>query len=356
MGGGQYNGKNHGGGHTGDSKKQKCGPYSANGYRPDPEISHQDFVVGSQVTYTGFNKNKNNIYIPNGTLGEIMEKDNSYKLQKTSRSILKVDFGEQGVRYVNKNVLQLVGSFEENQDYVLDTTDKEGIQSERNDKKKKVQEKLQPAKYAKILENREKNKEFREWRKNYLDEKQNDIKNDINKLQSTPEYKQKKETRKKLMDEIEDIPEKHSLAKEHETKTKFISEYKGKNPHHTYEQCEKQYFKQKDNDFKRLKYLKNELLKVKEYFESSSDKIKKLNEVVNRGDRQFVYNVTGKDDYNTYLHHHYGQRNKVDKVDYDYKKYLLKPSEEYKVDPNVKATESENINLLRWGLYPHQVC
>ena len=46
------------------------------------------------------------------------------------------------------------------------------------------------------------------------------------------------------------------------------------NSQHTYEQCEKQYFKQKDNDFKRLKYLKNELLKVKEYFESSSDEIR----------------------------------------------------------------------------------
>ena len=84
-----------------------------------------------------------------------MEKDNSSKLQKTSRSILKVDFGEQGVRYVSKSVLQLGGSFEENQDYVLDTTDKEGIQSERNDKKKKVQEKLRPAKHANILDNRE---------------------------------------------------------------------------------------------------------------------------------------------------------------------------------------------------------
>ena len=117
MGGGNYNGKNHGGEHTSDGKKQKCGPYSANGYRPEPDISHQDFVVGSQVIYTGTNKNKNKNYIPNGTLGEIMEKDNSSKLQETSRSILKVDFGEQGVRYVNKNVLQLVGSFEENQDY-----------------------------------------------------------------------------------------------------------------------------------------------------------------------------------------------------------------------------------------------
>ena len=139
MGGGNYNGKNHSGEHTGDGKKQKCGPYSANGYRPEPEISHKDLTVGSQVIYTGSKKNKNKIYIPNGTLGEIMEKDNSSKLQKTSRSILKVDFGEQGVRYVSKSVLQLVGSFEENQDYVLDTTDKEGIQSERNDKKKKVQ-------------------------------------------------------------------------------------------------------------------------------------------------------------------------------------------------------------------------
>jgi len=356
MGGGNYNGKNHGGEHTGDGKKLKCGPYSANGYRPDPSISHLDYVVGSKVIYTGTNKNKNRIYIPTGTSGEIMEKDNSYKLQKTSRSILKVDFGEQGVRYVSKSVLQLVGSFEEHQDYVLDTTDKEGIQSERNDKKKKVQDKLLSAKYAKILKNREKNKEFREWRKDHLDEKQIDIQNAINELQSTPEYKQKKETKKKLTEEIEGIQEKYTLAKEHETKTKFISEYKDKNPHHTHEQCEKEYVKQKDNDFKRQKYLKNELLKVKEYFESSSAEIKKLNEVMNRGDRQFVHEVTGKTEYNTYLHHHYEQRNKVDKVDYDYEEYELEPSKEYKVDPNVKATVPENINLLQWGLYPHQVC
>ena len=356
MGGGHYNGKNHGGEHTGDGKKQKCGPYSANGYRSESEISHQDFVVGSQVIYTGTNKNKNKNYIPNGTRGEIMEKDNSYKLQKTSRSILKVDFGEQGIRYVNKNVLQLVGSFEENQEYVLNTTDTEGIQSERNDKKKKVQEKIRPANYTDILENREKNKEFREWRKNHLDETQIIIQNHINELQSSPEYKQKKETRKKLIEEIEDIRENYSLKKEQETKTKIISEYRDNNPYHTNEQCEKHYVKQKENDYKRQKYLKNELLKVKDYFESSSDEIKKLNEVINSGNRQFIYKVTGKNDYNTYLHHNFKQRNKVDKVDYDYKKYLLKPSKEYKVDPNVKATEPENINLLQWGLYPHQVC
>ena len=114
MGGGHFNGKNHGGEHTGDGKKQKCGPYSANGYRPEPDISHQDFEVGLQVIYTGTNKNKNMNYIPNGTLGEIMKKNNPSKLQKTSRSILKVDFGDKGIRYVNKSVLQLVGSFEEN--------------------------------------------------------------------------------------------------------------------------------------------------------------------------------------------------------------------------------------------------
>ena len=354
MGGGNYNGKNHGGEHTGDGKKQKCGPYSANGYRPEPEISHKDLTVGSQVIYTGSNKNKNKNYIPNGTLGVIMEKDNSSKLQKTSRSILKVDFGEQGVRYVNKNVLQLVGSFEENQDYVLDTTDKEGIQSERNDKKKKVQGKLRPAKYANILENREENKEFREWRKDHLDEKQIDIQNDINQLQSTPEYKQKRESRKKINESMETINDKYSPVKEPETKTKFMSDHKDE--YKTYEECVKQYNIQKDEDMKKLKYLKYESIKVQDYFDSTSAEIKKLNEVANRGNRQFVHEVTGKTEYNTYLHHHYEQRNKVDKVDYDYKEYELEPSKEYKVDPSVKATEPENINLLQWGLYPHQVC
>lgn len=336
----------------GFGKNQNSGPYYYNGYRPDPTISHLDFSVGSQVIYTGTNKNKNMNYIPNGTIGKIMEKDNSSKLQKSSRSTLKVDFGSKGIRYVNKNVLQLSDSFEENQEYVLETMDTEGLQSYRNDKKKKVQEKLQPAKYAKILSNRQKNKEFREWRKNFLDEKQESIKGEINLLINSSDYKQKVETRKKINKEIDELQDKYSLEEEPETKTKFMKENISTGV--SYERAERIYSLQKHDDYERIKYLKNELYKVHEYFDESSDKIKKLREVMNSEDRQFVHEVSDKNDYNKYLHHQYEQRNKVDKVKYKYKE--LEPSREYKVDPDFEATEPENINLLQWGLYPHQVC
>ena len=104
------------------------------------------------------------------------------KLQKTSRSILKVDFGEQGVRYVNKKVLQLVGSFEENQDYVLDTTDKEEFRVNVMIRRKKYKESYDQQNMLISLKIGKKNKEFREWRKDHLDEKQIDIQNAINEL------------------------------------------------------------------------------------------------------------------------------------------------------------------------------
>ena len=56
---------------------------------------------------------------------------------------------------------------------------------------------------------------------------------------------------------------------------------------------------------------------------------------------------------NNYLHHHYDQKDKEEKVDYKYKE--MKPSRKYKVDSETKATESAEINLLQWGLYPHDV-
>ena len=60
MGGGNWNGKNFGGMHTSDGKKQNAGPYSNNGFQPEPFTSHRDFVEGDEVIYTGSSsKNKN---------------------------------------------------------------------------------------------------------------------------------------------------------------------------------------------------------------------------------------------------------------------------------------------------------
>ena len=53
MGGGSWNGKNYGGLHTGADKKQNVGPYSSDGYRPNPFLSNLDFVTGDEVIYIG---------------------------------------------------------------------------------------------------------------------------------------------------------------------------------------------------------------------------------------------------------------------------------------------------------------
>ena len=348
MGGGHWNGKNHGGEHTGIGKKLKCGPYTANGYRPEPDISHKDFFVGSDVIYTGTNKNKSQYYIPNGSKGKIMKKDNSNKLKKVSRSFFKVNFESKGIHYVHKNVLQLANSFKEHQEYILNFNS-EGLQNYRNDKKKEVNEKLNKHKYKNIIDNRNKIKKFREWRKEFLDEKKLEIQSKINELLSNPEYKQKRETKKKLMEEIDYIQDMYSLTNEPVTKINYLTEHKDEfdDP----DMCLKQYHYKKDKDLNKLKYLKNELEKVKYYFDNSSNEIKKLNEIMDRGNKQFIYQVNSKEDYNNFLHHHYNEKNKGVKYKYEPKK----PSREYKVDNTIIPKIPDNINLLLWGLYPRDV-
>ena len=98
MGGGSLNGKNFGGMHTGADKRANSGPYSNDGYRPNPTSSHLDFEVGDKVNYIGSEKYKHKSRVPNGAIVTIMKKDNlTNKRQKTCRSILKVDFGQNGI-------------------------------------------------------------------------------------------------------------------------------------------------------------------------------------------------------------------------------------------------------------------
>ena len=210
MGGGQYNGKNHDGGHTGCGKKRNGGPYSNNGYRPEPNISHLDFDEGNEVIYVGSNKYKQQNDIPNGCQGIIMEKNNlQNQLQKTSRSLLKVDFGDHGNRYVCKDLLQHVGSFSNNQEVILVTTDRTPFQEDRNEKKKEVKGKLESKKYQKIQVNRKKIKEFREWRKDYLDNKKVDLQIKADKHHVDPGYKQKKERKVTLQKGLTELMEKY---------------------------------------------------------------------------------------------------------------------------------------------------
>ena len=114
MGGGSYNGKNFGGMHTGTDKNANAGPYSNNGYRPEPNVSHLDYEVGDTVTHIGSEKYKHKSRVPNGAKGLIMKKDNlSNKRQKTCRSILKVDFGLYGINYIRKELLQFPSDYSE---------------------------------------------------------------------------------------------------------------------------------------------------------------------------------------------------------------------------------------------------
>ena len=364
MGGGHFNGKNHGGEHTGDGKKNKCGPYSANGYRSNTQISHLDFIPTEHVYYTGTSKNKSKHYIPNGTEGVILEDDTYNKLQKVPRSVLKVDFGKKGIRYVHKNVLQHVEDYQEYIEELLDTPSMfDGYQADRNEQKKDVKEKLRPERYEQILKNRQKNAEFREWRKDYLQNKEVELYDHLYKIQSNGKYKggddgeadlktdeakksynedkksyyeqhrMKIDRRKKLKDELD------GLVEEHLEEDKLPDGVEGK----------KDYYKQRKKEEERIKVLKNDLYILENYFNTSNDS-QKINELLHSKSRQFVRHVNSKQDYNNYLHCIKSAS------DYDYKDTLLKPSREYKVIESERvAKEPMNLDLLLWGLNPRDV-
>ena len=337
MGGGHFNGKDHGGEHTGTGKKNKCGPYSANGYRPHTQLSHLDFIPSEHVYYTGTSKNKSKHYIPNGTEGVILEKDTYNKLQKIPRSVLKVDFGKKGIRYVHKDVLQHVDDYEEYIEELLDTPSMfDGYQADRNDKKKDVKEKLKPERYEQILKNREATKEFREWRKEFLHTMELSLYNQLDKIQVAPEYKTKMDLRKIRKSEYEELLDKY-------TDENIVSDFDNQ-----YE--EKSYNQKRKKDEHRIKVLKGDLYDLEMYFENSSDEIKKINDLLHSGSKQYVRHVNSKQDYNNYLHCIKSAS------DYKYKDTLLKPSRDYTmIESDRVSKQPKNLDLLLWGLNSRDV-
>ena len=310
MGGGHFNGNNHGGEHTGTGKKNKCGPYSANGYRVNTQISHLDFIPTEHVYYTGTSKNKSKHYIPNGTEGVILENDVYNKLQKVPRSVLKVDFGKKGIRFVHKNVLQHVDDYGEYIEELLDTPSMfDGYQADRNEQKKDVKEKLRPERYEQILKNRETKSEFREWRKEYLRTMEESLYNQLDKIQVAPEYKSKVDLRNKLKDEIDGLVDKY-------TDENIVSDFDNQYEEKSYNQLRKK-------EEARIKTLKGDLYTIQLYFENSSDEIRKINELLQSKSKQYVRNVSSKQDYNNYLHCI------KNGYEYDYKQTLINPSREY---------------------------
>jgi len=359
MGGGSWNGKNFGGMHTGADKKQNGGPYHNNGYVHEPNVSHLDFAVGEKVIYTGSEKYKHKSRVPNGSKGIVMKKDNlSNKRQKTSRSILKVDFGQYGINYIRKGLLQFPSDYSECLEEQLDKMNhNEGIQDYRNEMKKITQEKLQPSKYKKIIENRLKNKEFREWRQEFLDKKKLELEGNAHKIKLSDEYKGKRTRHNKLKVELEEITSLYEGSGD-KAYVEVSKDCLSKNPQATKDEIQKMFNVKKNKDTRIIGMLKNSMRDIENYFDKSSKEYKELTECIHGGSRQYVREVSCKEDYNNYLHHHYEQRNipKEDMVDYKYKSLEENEEESEEVKEVVKNyVEPKNINLLLWGLYPKDV-
>lgn len=372
-------------------KNQNAGPYSNNGYRKDTTVSHLDFMEGEEVEFVGQSeKTKNKRGIPNGSIGIVLDKSiMKNKHMKTSRSQLYVDFGKYGKRIVRKELVRfpddhedqvndsidMQGSMQGFQNYVDEMIRKEKnrqrdellfvanegetvsidkvkefnkqvntIYKQMNDKAEKLKT-LKQDKINKTLDNRDNRKKYREWRKEFLDQKYLDLKTKVHELHSSSEYKQKRELRKKLTDEIEAITDQYTPGNESLTKAEFIKNFDSE----TSKDPEKLYHYQKDKDVVKLKYLKNELHKVQLYLNTSSTKVQKYVNYMNSTSRQYIPEVSDRTDYLKYLHYHYEGGT-------EYKYEHPKPSREYKVDSNVSFEKDKDIKLFQWGLNPQDVC
>ena len=373
----------------GFDKNQNAGPYSNNGFRKNPNSSHLDFIEGEEVEFVGQSeKTKHKKGIPNGTIGTILNKSRmKNKNMKTSRSQLFVDFGKYGCRIVRKELLRYPDEHEDLLEDLVDTQgSSQGLQDYMNEMSRKqknrelnelllmvdendevssenirefnkkvntihkiINDNLERKKLLKqdminqTLENRDNNKKYREWRKEFLDEKYLELQSKIHELQSSPEYKQKRELRKKLTTEIEELTNKYDPTNESLTKAEFMKSCVDSD-----KEPEKLYNYQKDKDVVRLKYIKNELNKVQLYLKESTKDVQKYTSYMDSGSRQYIPQVSDRTDYLKFLHYHYEGGK-------DYKYKDLKPSREYKVNPNLNFEKDKDIKLFQWGLNPQDV-
>lgn len=373
----------------GFDKNQNAGPYSNNGFRKNTNSSHLDFIEGEEVEFVGQSeKTKHKRGIPNGTIGTILDKSTmKNKNMKTSRSQLFVDFGKHGCRIVRKELLRypdeheelleglvdIQGSSQGFQNYIkemkrkqknreldellliVDENEEVPVENIREFNKKvntihkKINDNLEKKKLLKqekinsTLENRDSRKKYREWRKEFLDQKYLDLQTKIHELQSSPEYKQKRELRKKLTSEIEELTNKYDPTNESLTKAEFM-----RSCIESDKESEKLYNYQKDKDVVRLKYLKNELNKIQIYLKESTKDVQKYTSYMDNLSRQYIPQVSDKTDYLKYLHYHYEGGT-------EYKYAGVKPSREYKVDPTVSFKQDKDIKLFQWGLNPQDV-
>ena len=310
MGGGSWNGKNFGGLHTGADKKQNSGPYSSDGYIRNPRVSHLDFVAGEEVIYIGSSKYKHKTRIPNGTKGTVLEKEGGLK---SARSVLRIDFKEHGVRYVRKELLQFPSDYSESLEEQLDRKPPlVGNQNYRADSRREQRATNRDTKYHQTLENRKKNKEFREWRKSFLDEAELSLQTQLNQLKYDDTLSDNRKQEVSIKQTI------RTLKKEGE-----------------------------DENKDEISALQQKLKDIREYEESVIKEKNILIEILRtKKSRQFLRNVYNRESYNNYLHSQWKNQ------DYVFQK---EPSREYVVQPETEATSTEAQRLLLWGLYPQDV-
>jgi hypothetical protein len=316
MGGGTWNGSNHGGLHTGADKNQNSGPYHNNGYTPSIK-SYKEFTAGKQVIYIGMNKNKHFTKVPNGSIGNIVNKVKTD--MKTSRTLIKVDFNEYGIRYVPKHLLQFTDDFKQHQIKQLNK-DSSGEQNYRYENKKSMNEKLKSENYEKTLNNRHNNKEFRKFRKKLLDE-----------------------TRVKLEDELRDIkfnPIKNKYQKKEAELNQVLRTL-------TMNDNDQSLINEVKDDQSLINEVKDELRTIHNYKKDNQDKINKLSNLLeNNNSKKYIREVYSKESYNNYLHCQMNNKNYK-----DFYEISKKPSREYIMDHSIECSDIPNINRLLYGLY-----
>lgn len=399
MGGGHWNGKNFGGMHTSDGKKQNAGPYSNNGFQPEPFTSHLDFVEGDEVIYTGSSsKNKNKRNVPNGAVGTVVEKSYN-RLQKSSRSTILVDFGQNGVRYVNKNCLMFPSDDEECMEKRMDAPPViQGHQSHRRKKfitveepvtkvsveeppveeppveeppveepvavesleepareesptaveESTVRNKIPIGEYKQQMreQSRINRKEYRLFRKDLLDKKELNLEVDISSGMNDPKNVKLRDDRKRINENIEEIKEKYGPG-ENLTKLEYMN--KQSNGSLTQDQLESMYNVHKEQDMRRIKILKHHLLNVSDQLKSSSKEIGALEDVYNSDRRYFTHECGSASEYRQMVQKAWGKlpvQGKPKRI------YSLKNDSKEVLPPPV---EDIKMNLLKWGLYPQDV-
>lgn len=323
MGGGSWNSKNYGGLHTGADKNQNSGPYSSDGYRVNPTVSHLDFVEGEDVIYIGNHKYKHKTRIPNGTRGTVLSKNNlQNKRLKSCRSLLRVDFNEHGIRYVRKELLQFPSDYSESLEEQLDKPGvTEGVQSYRNEARSRRRQLARDSRYEQTLDNRQKTKEFREWRKDFLDQTCSTLQNELNELKHDENLSINRKKEVMLKQELRGIRKEESS-----------------------DECSPE---RKAELTTQMAAIKEQLEAIKQYESDLTKEKNILNDILqNKQSRKFIRKVYNRESYNNYLH-----------ATKEGKPYVFehKPSREYTVTPNVAAAKNDRINLLQWGLYPRDV-